>query len=294
MIPILYLIALIALVIASYTDIKTREVPDWLNFSLIGIGLGIRLLYSVIEGNYWIFLYGVFGFLVFLIIALAMYYLGQWGGGDSKMLMGLGALIGIPLGFSKEIYIQFLNSFFAQFIILILLAGAVYGLLWSSILAIKHRKKFWKKFIELNLKYLKVKRALLIFVVILFVISFFVNIFFKIYLLSVILVILLFFYTWIFAKSVELACMYKTIPVNKLTEGDWIVNNIEVKGHYITGPKELGITKEQIKELKKFKVKEVLIKEGIPFVPSFLIAFIISLILDYYNVVLIGFFFFLI
>ena len=41
MIPVLYLIALIALIIASYTDIKTREVPDWLNFSLILVNLVI-------------------------------------------------------------------------------------------------------------------------------------------------------------------------------------------------------------------------------------------------------------
>ena len=32
---ILIILALIVLLIASYTDLKTREVPDWLNYSLI-------------------------------------------------------------------------------------------------------------------------------------------------------------------------------------------------------------------------------------------------------------------
>lgn len=290
MIPVLYIIALIALIIASVTDIKKREVPDWLNYSLIFIGLGIRALYSIIEWNYWIFLYGVFGFLVFLILALVMYYAGQWGGGDSKMLMGLGALIGIPLNQINILHLQFLKSFFLQFLILILLVGAVYGIIWSSVLAIKNRRKFVDKFVELNLKHIKLKRILVIICFILFILSFFLNIFFKVYLLLLIIIALIFFYVFMFSKAVELVCMHKTVPVGKLTEGDWIVNKIEVKGQYITGPKELGITKEQIEKLKKHKIKEVLIKEGIPFVPSFLIAFIISLILDYYNIVLLGYF----
>src|SRR3989344_7241563 len=169
MIPFLYLIALIVLLIAAYTDIKTREVPDWLNFSLIGIGLGIRLLYSVIQWNCWIFLYGVFGFLAFLILALIMYYAGQWGGGDSKMLMGLGALIGLELR---------LDSFLLQFLILMLFAGAVYGIIWTGTLAVMHRKKFAEKFVELNIKYIKTKKIILAIAVALFVISFFMDIFF--------------------------------------------------------------------------------------------------------------------
>ncbi|PIO05594.1 hypothetical protein COT47_04145, partial [Candidatus Woesearchaeota archaeon CG08_land_8_20_14_0_20_43_7] len=45
---------------------------------------------------------------------------------------------------------------------------------------------------------------------------------------------------------------------------------------YICGPKDLGIEKKQIAILLKHKVKKVLVREGIPFVPSFLIAFIVN------------------
>ena len=45
-------VVLLALLIGSFTDIKTREVPDWLNFSLIPLGLGIRLIYSLITSDY--------------------------------------------------------------------------------------------------------------------------------------------------------------------------------------------------------------------------------------------------
>ena len=79
-----------------------------------------------------------------------------------------------------------------------------------------------------------------------------------------------------FIKAVETSCMIKKVPASKLTEGDWIVKNVYVKGKYITGPKELGITEEQIKRLPK-KLK-VTIKEGIPFVPSFLASYVLLLI----------------
>jgi hypothetical protein len=86
----------------------------------------------------------------------------------------------------------------------------------------------------------------------------------------------LIFYLWIFIKIIEKVCMLKYVTPDKLTEGDWIVKEIRVNGQYITGPKDLGIEKKQIEKLKKLKVRRVLIKEGIPFVPSFLIAFFVS------------------
>jgi len=74
--------------------------------------------------------------------------------------------------------------------------------------------------------------------------------------------------------------MLKYVEPKELTEGDWIAKDIKVKGEYITGPKDLGIEKKQINKLIKFyklgKIKKVLIKEGIPFVPSFLLAFIVT------------------
>ena len=96
-----------ALLIGSYTDIKKREVPDWLNYSLIFSGLGLRLMYSLATFDYSYLAFGLFGLAVMLIFALFMFYTGQWGGGDSKMLMGLGALIGLRLDINS-----FLIGFF--------------------------------------------------------------------------------------------------------------------------------------------------------------------------------------
>ncbi len=67
-----------------------------------------------------------------------------------------------------------------------------------------------------------------------------------------------------------------------MTEGDWIAKEIKYKGKVITGPKDLGIEKKQINKLKRLfklnKIRKVLIKEGIPFVPSFLAGWIITVV----------------
>ncbi|MFH1212052.1 MAG: hypothetical protein V1659_03945, partial [Candidatus Woesearchaeota archaeon] len=49
----------------------------------------------------------------------------------------------------------------------------------------------------------------------------------------------------------------------------------------ICGPKDLGISRQQIAMLLKYKkakkISEIRIKEGLPFVPSFLAGFIITI-----------------
>lgn len=274
---ILVTITLIGLITATITDLKTREVPDWLSYGLIAIGLSLNLLFSIIYKNYWFFINSLAGFALFLIIALIMFYSAQWGGGDSKILMGLGALIGFDVRF-----IRF--PFLISLLINILLIGAIYGLIWSFLLAFRNWKSFYKELKKLShsIKIIKVRTYVVVFSFLILVLIFFTRgTIFNFLFLGLLLMVLLTFYLWIFVKAIEKTCMIKSITPNKLTEGDWIVKDIKYKGKYICGPKDLGIEKKQIRQLVKLyrqnKIKNVLIKEGIPFVPSFLIAYVISL-----------------
>jgi hypothetical protein len=75
--------------------------------------------------------------------------------------------------------------------------------------------------------------------------------------------------------------MLRYVKPTEVTEGDWIAKDIYISNKYISGPKDLGIEKSQLNKLisfyKKGKIKRVLIKVGIPFVPSFLLAYILTL-----------------
>ena len=275
---ITYSLAFIALLIGSITDLKTREVPDWVNYGLILSGLAINLLFTAIYSNPTFIINSIIGLAIFFGIAYIMFYAGQWGGGDSKMLMGIGAVIGIDIGFLG-------NQFLSSFLINALFAGAIYGLFWSLLMVFINRKKFLlelgKKLSEKNTA--RAKKFILIIMIFMAILFFLIKPgYIKIIILSVMLLTLATFYLWIFVKAIEKSSMHRLVEPSKLTEGDWIVKDVNVNGQYICGPKDLGISKSQIRKLvefyKKRKVKKILIKEGIPFVPSFFVAFAVTLV----------------
>src|SRR3989344_7582752 len=94
----------VILCIASVSDFKTREVPDFVSFGAIAFAFGLRALYSAISWDYLPLLAGILGFIVFYLFGYIMFYTGQWGGGDSKILMAIGAFLGLDLYFEKKVF----------------------------------------------------------------------------------------------------------------------------------------------------------------------------------------------
>lgn len=280
---LIIIICLIALIVGMITDFKTREVPDWLNFSLIFSGIGINLIATIMYSNWSFIINSLAGLAFGVVIALIMFYGGQWGGGDSKMIMGLGALLGLNI--SKFQLLPIFNSFFVSFFVNMLLIGSIYGLIWISVLAVKNRKKIVKKFKELRHERIFVRiRWVFLFLLLTIIVIMFLDLgLMKFYLIGFILAAFFIAYLWNFVKAVEEISMIKKVNVEELTEGDWIVKDIIVNKKRICGPKDLGISRKQIKALLKLKqngkIKKITIKEGIPFIPSFLLAFIVTIIL---------------
>lgn len=269
---VFFLIALVALAVATYTDIRTREVPDWINYGLIAAGLGVRALYSLYYAQWEYLIDGLLGLAIFFGFAYVMFYSGQWGGGDSKCIMGIGALFGIQFQ---------LDSFALSMLVNTFLLGAVYGLAYSIVLAIRHRNEFSKEWSALRMtRELRHIRFVLLGVLLLgLVFGFLLDDFrLRLAIFAVLIFLLLLFYSFLFTKSVERSCMHRWVKPDALTEGDWIVNDVVINKKRICGPKDLGVSKEQIAELirlqRKGKIKKILMKVGIPFVPSFLMALI--------------------
>jgi len=114
---ILAVFGFIALIFASISDFKTGEVPDWLNYSLIISGFGVRVFHSLIFSDLWYLLYGLAGFGVMFGIGLMMYYTKQWGGGDAKLFMGLGVVFTSSHLNTGNFLISFLINLVFYFII---------------------------------------------------------------------------------------------------------------------------------------------------------------------------------
>jgi Flp pilus assembly protein protease CpaA len=274
---ILFSIILIALLAASYTDLKTREVPDWLSYGLIFSGFGLNTLYSIISTDPMPLLSSLAGFAIAFSFASLMYYTGQWGGGDSKLLMGVGAMMGIQFQFTP------IPSLFL-FLINMLLAGALYGIGWIAFLGIKNRAKLSRELPRVISATASLRN--LPFLIMIIALPFTLLFAMQTADLSITKTVALIFILIPFAlialfiliKAIEHISFYKNIPPSKLTEGDWIAKPIKIKNRIIASPKDLGISKAQIKKLIALRIKSVPIKEGIPFVPSFLFGFLATLV----------------
>jgi Flp pilus assembly protein protease CpaA len=269
---ILVIIGLIGLILATLNDIKHKEVPDFISYSLIAIGLSLRLIYLLTYKQYSYFLYALLYGAIFFGLGSIMYYTKQWGGGDTKLLTALSVIFATKPYFIQPIKIPF----FMILLINILLIGFLYSLIYSIILAIKNRHKFLQEYYLLSKKYKKFKIIALILALLILIIMFLLNNnILKLLFISLSFAIIFYIYLFIFIKSVEKVSMFKLIPTSKLTEGDWIANS-ETRSKFNI-PKT-GIEKKQINLIKKSKIKEILIKDGIPFVPPFLVGTIITLL----------------
>jgi len=254
----LFALGLIWIVFASIQDLRKREVANWLNFSLIAIALAYRAIYSLFYNDWEFFALGLAGFAMFFAIANAFYYTKVFAGGDAKLLMGIGCVL--PF----ESFFDFL-AIGIGFVFILFLFGAVYSLFYSLYVAYLNGKRFsfeFKKRFFGNWKYLLI--AVLIALISFFVIKEFY------YALLVFLFVVFIPLLYVYLKAVE-CCMIKLIMHEKLTEGDWIEQDVRVNGKWIRKNVH-GLSLKEIELLRKYK-RRILVKEGIPFVPSFLFAF---------------------
>src|SRR3989344_8600508 len=162
-----YGLSFVVLFIGSITDLKTREVPDWLNYGLMISGISLNMLFSIVYSDISFLINSIIGLAIFFGIAYIMFYAGQWGGGDSKMIMGIAAMIGINLSSG-------MNAFLFGFLINALFAGAFYGLLGRMLIIFRNRKKFMKEFNEMlkEPKVIKSKKLLIVLLALVIILSF--------------------------------------------------------------------------------------------------------------------------
>ncbi len=91
---IVALLALGTVIIANYTDLTERIIPNKLTFSMIIAGIALYLGYGAYRFNLYFALQGGIGALVAFAIGYGMWYIGGWAGGDVKLYTALAALLG--------------------------------------------------------------------------------------------------------------------------------------------------------------------------------------------------------
>ncbi len=268
----LWSLALLWVVFATIQDLKSREIANWLSFSLIIFALGFRFFYSLFSaGNFSFFYQGVIGLGIFFVLGNLFYYGRIFAGGDAKLMIALGAVL--------PIYETLLENvrFFFIFLLLLFFLGAIYSFIVSGSLAIKNFKAFRKEFsIQL-----KKNKKILYFVMcaglIIMLLGFLNSILF---ILGVLLFIIA--YLYVFAKAVDESCMIKKVNTKNLSEGDWLYSDLKIGNRKIKATWE-GLSKKDIVVIRKH-YKKIKIKQGIPFSPAFLISMMILFLLYLLNI----------
>jgi len=86
------IISLLGLIVATYTDLKERIVPNKLNYALAILGLIVYGTQSYFETNPTPLIYSFLGMCIGFFFGWIMWKIGVFAGGDVKLFMGLGAL----------------------------------------------------------------------------------------------------------------------------------------------------------------------------------------------------------
>ncbi len=272
------IVVLFFLVAATVSDLKKREVPNWVNYGLVTVGLGLGLLQSAVAADWRFVAFSIAGTAAALALAALMFYTGQWGGGDSKLLIGMGAVLGLSI--SARWPFSSLDNPLISFLFDLVAVSLLYALVMGTFIVLKNKGRFAAELKKQLRSYAAMRKFALVAAVVGLIAIAAANDFF-VRLSIVIILAALFFglHLSIMAKAVERSCMLKRISPLRLTEGDWIATDVVVGGRRIAGPKDLGIEKQQIRKLielyRKGKIRNVLVKEGIPFAPAFLIAYLL-------------------
>ena len=265
----LIVLGLVWIIGAVLQDLKRREVDNLWNYSLIAFALAYRIAVSIFNGNYWFILNGLIGLGIFFILHNLFYYGKLFAGGDAKLLLALGVIL--PLSYNWIVNLKI----FGAFILLFLITGSIYALIWALCLVVANWKRFKKEFIKQWKDYRKMFFMALGFVLLWTILVFFIG---QTGFILIGLVVLLFPVLFVFSKSVEHTCMIKAVKPKKVTEGDWLYDDITVNGKKIKSSWH-GVSKSQLSLIKSKAKGKILIKFGIPFTPSFLFGFLALLFL---------------
>ena len=102
-------IAMILGLSASVTDLRSRNIPNWIPVA----GLLAGIAWHVYRSGWWglgtALLGAVSGFVVFLVF----YLMGGMGGGDVKLMAGFGALLGSRALFYASLYTAIIGGIWA-------------------------------------------------------------------------------------------------------------------------------------------------------------------------------------
>ena len=258
-------LAIIGTAVVAYFDIfNNRNIPN----EILYVFLGVAILSNFMFFDQEVFTFAAVIAVFFSAWGYLFYRVGHFGGADVFVLASLALLLPIPPSFVKL-------PFNIPFVFVVFLFALVLSSLYSLIdFAIKLAKKHTKP----NMLYLALLIPYALFIYMfssspIFSLSFLV-------IISISLVSTIFFAAY---RDDILKLQAQKIPISKVTEEDVLaVELMDKETVWLHGLKKL-VTIEELKRLKKLKLKEVLVyTKLLPFLPFMFAGLILALLFGNY------------
>ena len=300
------LVGVSVLGVSSYFDFRTREVENYITIGFIVLAAVMQLGFSLFTGNFAFLQNALLVGGLFFAFGWVMFQTGQWGGADTKLLAGMGVLFAnfapvAPWPFAATLFVNIFLSAFAYTILY-----SVY-LTWQEPSVIS---EFQKSVRSDSAELLRVF-ALVAFAVFAasgyvfwrFSPDFFTLILFLEPLFSLLVLVPVFWGLVKFARALENKTLRLKATAKALREFDLLTVDILRIGKKVSAVPESestkamrrsakeviydstdpnGLTLEQIAGIQKLVKSRALpdsfvVKWGLPFVPVFLIAVVMTL-----------------
>jgi len=86
-------LAVFAVLVACYTDLRWKLIPNRLTLPLVAAGVIFHLIVGLWRGDLWVATSGALGGGFAFVLGYALWLAGGWAGGDVKLFAALGALL---------------------------------------------------------------------------------------------------------------------------------------------------------------------------------------------------------
>ena len=264
------------LLLASLADLKTGEVPEKYSMGLAGFILLVSLGDAVYSWSLMRLAQPVLWGAAYFIVAYVIFYFGQWGGGDVKLLAGIGGLLGYLdcAGFAWQngVFLGYVSPSAVTYAVDMAVLATPYAVLYTLVLGVR-RPSVLVDF----LRRLASARSVLMLAFSL------LPLIFSLYLGSDVLTLVYAFVPLlvvasVYMKTVEEVLLTKTVKVSELKEWDIMADDVVVDGVRVAPKGNIeGITPEQLSQVleaaKSGRIPDTIrIRWGVKFVPALALA----------------------
>jgi hypothetical protein len=265
------------LAIASLIDLKTGEIPEKISHGLFLSLIFLSLIPVVYLKNIMYILTPLTLSIIFFIISAVLFYLGQWGGGDVKLMASIGWILGLLSISNYQWPNMSLMPYSIAYWINMAFLSLPYVVIYTVALGLIQPAVF-KRFAS------QFKDPKIIFITTFSFTPFIAAHFYGILILKLIYTLIpVFTLATIYLKTCESVALMREIRISDLKVADIVADDIIVDGEKIASKRNIeGVTEEQVKKIIELSAQgkipeKIKIKWGVKFAPILLAALLATI-----------------